>query len=163
MSSSQPPAPSRPARPAEPTKQRPLPTGVVGLSALERGRGPQARERTPSGTLIVGQGIQVKGQVESCRTLIVEGRVEASLAADSLEVRAEGRFEGTAAVENAEIAGSFDGNLTVRDLLTIKSEGRVSGTLRYARIHIETGGEIAGDVGVGEEAAPSAKTAGNVA
>lgn len=162
MSSSQPPAPSRPARPAEPAKQRPLPSGVVGLSALERGRGAQ-RERTPSGTLIVGQGIQVKGQVDSCRTLIVEGRVEASLAADTLEVRAEGRFKGTAAVENAEIAGSFDGNLTVRDLLTIKSGGRVSGTLRYARIHIETGGEIAGDVGVGEEVETSAKTAGNVA
>jgi len=161
MSSNQPSAPVRPTRPAEAGKQRPLPSGVVGLSALERGRGPQTRERTPSGTLIVGQGIQVKGQVESCRTLIVEGRVEASLAADTLEVRSEGRFKGTAQVDNAEISGSFDGTLTVRDLLTIKSGGRVSGTLRYARINIETGGEIAGDVGVGEEA--TAQTAGNVA
>lgn len=161
MNSSQPPAPPRPARPMEPAKQRPLPTGVVGLSALERGRSPQVRERTPNGTLIVGQGIQVKGQVESCRTLIVEGRVEASLAADTLEVRVEGRFKGTAEVENAMIAGSFDGTLTVRDLLTIKAGGRVSGTLRYTRIHIETGGEIAGDVGMVDETA--AKTAGNVA
>jgi len=161
MSSNQPSAPSRPTRPLEPAKQRPLPAGVVGLSALERGRGPQARERTPSGTLIVGQGIQVKGQVDSCRTLIVEGRVEASLAADTLDVRAEGRFKGSAEVENAEIAGSFDGTLMVRDLLTIKSGGRVSGTLRYARIHIETGGEIAGDVGMADEA--TAQTAGNVA
>jgi cytoskeletal protein CcmA (bactofilin family) len=161
MSSSQPSAPERSARPVEPAKQRPLPTGVVGLAALERGRAPQARERTPGGTLIVGQGIQVKGQVDSCRTLIVEGRVEASLAADTLEVRAEGRFKGTAEVATAEIAGSVDGTLTVRDLLTVKAGGRVSGTLRYARIHIETGGEISGDVGVIDAAA--AQTAGHVA
>jgi len=146
MSSSPQTGHSDAARPAEPTGQRPLPPGVVGLSTLERGQRTERRDSAPSGTLIVGEGIEVKGKIESCQRLVVEGHVEAAMSADALEVLAKGLFEGTAEVENAEIAGSFDGVLTVRGQLTIKDSGRVSGTIRYSRILIEAGGEIAGEV-----------------
>lgn len=134
------------ARPAEPVGNRPLPPGVVGLAALERGQRTERRKSAPSGTLIVGEGIQVKGKIESCQRLVVEGHVEAAMSADALDVLAKGMFEGTAEVENAEIAGTFDGTLTVRGQLTIKDSGRVSGTILYGRILIEAGGEISGDI-----------------
>ena len=134
------------ARPAEPTGQRPLPPGVVGLSTLERGQRTERRESAPSGTLIVGEGIQVKGKIESCQRLVVEGHVEAAMSAVALEVLAKGMFEGTAEVENAEISGAFDGALTVRGQLIIKDSGRVSGIIRYGRIQIEAGGKISGEI-----------------
>ncbi len=134
------------ARPAEPTGRRPLPPSVVGLSSLERGQRSERRESAPSGTLIVGEGIQVKGKIESCQMLVVEGHVEAAMSAEALQVLAKGTFEGTAEVENAEIAGTFNGTLTVRGQLTIKDSGRVAGTIRYGRISIEEGGEISGEV-----------------
>ncbi len=99
--------------------------------------------------MIVGNGIFVKGEIESCQTLVVEGRVEASLTADHLKVRSGGVFRGRAVVETANITGDFDGDLTVRGLLTIEASGRVSGTIRYAEIMIKTGGQIRGDIGVG--------------
>ncbi len=139
------------------SQQRPLPAGVVGLSQIERPR-PERRESTPSGTLIVGQAIKVKGQIESCQNLIVEGRVEASLAAETLTVLKGGRFEGSAEVDKAEIAGVFEGRLTVRGELVIKASGRAAGTIRYERIRIEAGGEIAGEVAVGAEAGGEAGT-----
>jgi len=146
MSSSPQTGQSGAAKPAEPSGRRPLPPGVVGLSALERGQRAERQESAPSGTLIVGEGIQVKGKIESCQRLVVEGHVEAAMAAEALEVLAKGFFEGTAEVEKAEIAGTFDGTLTVRGQLTIKESGRVSGTIRYGRILIEAGGEITGEV-----------------
>ncbi len=112
----------------------------------KRGLSPDAR---PEGTLIVGNGIFVKGEIESCQTLVVEGRVEASVTAENLKVRSGGVFGGRAVVEAASITGDFDGDLTVRGLLTIESSGRVSGTIRYAEIMIKTGGQIRGDIGVG--------------
>ncbi len=133
-------------RPTEPVGNRPLPPGVVGLSTLERGQRTERRETAPSGTLIVGEGIQVKGKIESCQRLVVEGHVEAAMSAVALEVLAKGMFEGTAEVENAEIAGAFDGILTVRGQLTVKDSGRVSGTIRYGRILIEAGGKISGEI-----------------
>ncbi len=141
------------------TQQRPLPAGVVGLSQIERGLRSERREATPSGTLIIGRDIQVKGEIESCQSLIVEGRVEASLAAEALQVLNGGLFKGSAEVERADIAGTFEGKLTVRGQLTIKASGRASGRIRYARINIETGGEIAGEVAGGTEAGAAAGAA----
>ena len=139
------------------TQQRALPAGVVGLSQIAHGPRSERREATPSGTLIIGRDIQVKGEIASCQSLIVEGRVEASLVAESLQVLNGGLFKGSAEVERADIAGTFEGTLTVRGELAIKASGRATGTIRYERIRIETGGEIAGQVAVGAETEPAAK------
>lgn len=152
-SRSQPLGPGAPARAAEAPAQRPLPASVVGLSGPDRGAAarPCQRGAAPSGTLIVGQGIQVKGEIESCRTLVVEGQVAASLDAEALEVLENGLFHGTAEVDRAEITGRFQGRLIARKQLTVKAGGRAAGTIRYVRLTVEPGGEIAGDVDSGTE------------
>ncbi len=130
-------------------KQRPLPAGVVGLAAIDRGYSlPVARAGGSDSTLSVGQGIRVKGKIESCETLVVDGRVEASLIAEVLMVRKGGLFKGTAKVARAEIAGIFTGQLIVGEHLSVKGTGQVSGTIRYHRIAVEDGGRISGDVGM---------------
>jgi cytoskeletal protein CcmA (bactofilin family) len=133
------------------TSQRSLPAGVVGLSHADRGPRQERREAAPNGTLLVGQAIKVKGQIESCQNLVVEGRVEAALAAKTLSVLKGGLFKGTAEVDKADIAGTVEGTLTVHGTLAIKGSGKASGRIRYQRITIEDGGEIAGDVAVGAE------------
>lgn len=134
------------------TSQRSLPSGVVGLSHADRGPRQERREAVPSGTLLVGQAIKVKGQIESCQNLVVEGRVEAELAAKSLSVLKGGLFKGTAEVDKADIAGRFEGTLTVHGALAIKGSGKATGRIRYQRITIEGGGEIAGEVWMDAEA-----------
>ncbi len=146
--------------------QRSLPSGVVGLSHADRGPRQERREAAPGGALLVGQAIQFKGQIESCQNLVVEGRVEAELAAQSLTVLKGGRFKGTAEVDKADIAGRFEGRLTVRGALAIKASGTATGRIRYQRITIEGGGEIAGDVSLGADdaaAAPPKREKGHVA
>ena len=122
--------------------------GVLGIAKPEAASDLGASAGGSEGTLNVGNGIFVKGEIESCHTLVVEGRVEASLEAEDLKVRKGGVFQGKAAVEVASVAGEFDGELTVRGLLTIDAGGRVSGTIRYSEIMIKTGGQIRGDVGL---------------
>ena len=46
----------------------------------------------------------------------------------------------------AELAGRFDGKLTVEGKLTLKPSARVTGEIRYRRIVIEEGGELSGDI-----------------
>jgi cytoskeletal protein CcmA (bactofilin family) len=135
------------------TSQRPLPSGVVGLSYPDRGLRPERREAAASDTLLVGQAIKFKGQIESCQNLVVEGRVEAGLVGKSLSVLKGGVFKGTAEVDKADIAGSFEGTLTVHGPLAITGSGTATGRIRYRRIVIEGGGKIAGDVAVGDETA----------
>ena len=146
-----------PRRSTESVGKRPLPRGVVGIAQMEQAQAATRQDGAPSGTLIVGEGIQVKGEVEDCRALVVEGRVEASLKADRLEVRKGGTFVGTAEVVDAEIAGTMDGTLTVRARLSIAEGGRASGKVRYGRLSIEAGGEIGGDVDTHAAAEDQAK------
>jgi cytoskeletal protein CcmA (bactofilin family) len=88
----------------------------------------------------------MKGSVEDCGVLQVDGHFEASAQSNDLKVSESGIFVGDADVHNAEIVGRFEGNLNVKDRLVIRSTGVVTGTVRYGGIAIENGGKITGDI-----------------
>jgi cytoskeletal protein CcmA (bactofilin family) len=99
--------------------------------------------------LVVGPDIKMKGvEVNDCDTLQVEGRIEATLDARVLEITEKGVFSGTVAVDNAEIHGRLEGELTVRKQLVVHSTGRLSGKIRYACIKVEEGAELSGEISV---------------
>ena len=104
--------------------------------------------------LVVGPDIKLKGvEISDCDTLIVEGRVEATLDSRVLEITPHGVFQGTIAVDNAEIHGRFEGELTVRKQLIIYGAGKVSGKIRYAKIKVEEGAELSGEISMLDKAA----------
>ena len=118
----------------------------------ESGPTPRRFERrnvgdTDSKKLTVGRDIRLKGEITSCDKLIVEGWVEATLNdARAIDVSASGHFKGDAQVDEADISGVYEGQLVARSKLTVRAGGRVSGSIRYGRIVIESGGEITGDM-----------------
>ena len=106
-------------------------------------------EERKEARLVVGPDIKMKGvEVNDCDTLQVEGRIEATLDARVLEITEKGVFSGTVAVDNAVIHGRLEGELTVRKQLTVHATGRVSGKIRYARIKVEEGAELSGEISV---------------
>ena len=106
--------------------------------------------------LVVGPDIKLKGvEISDCDTLVVEGRVDATLDARILEIAENGVFQGTIAVDQAEIRGRFEGEITVRKQLVIQGTGKVSGKVRYAKIKVEEGAEISGDLAVLDKSATS--------
>ncbi len=108
--------------------------------------------------LIVGREIELSGNISACDKLVVEGTVEANISdCRDIEVATSGTFKGEAEINFAEISGVFEGNLTARDLLFVRSTGRVTGKVRFGKLEIERGGEIVGDVGT--YAAADAETA----
>jgi len=119
---------------------------------------PSRSEGTTTSKLIVGPDIKLKGaEITDCDTLIVEGRVEASMDSRVIQISERGVFAGKAGIDLAEIRGRFEGELTAREQLLICATGKVSGKIRYGRLTVEEGGEISGDVA----ALPEAPTKGN--
>ena len=98
--------------------------------------------------LIVGQGISLSGEITACDRLVVEGSVQVTLnQTRAIEITESGRFtNGKAEVEEAEISGIYEGELTVRNRLLIRSTGQVKGTVRYGELEIERGGKLSGSV-----------------
>lgn len=125
-----------------------------GGRTVDLPRRPNAKKskdpQTPGGrTLTVGQDISLSGNISACDTLVVQGTVEAKdFGGRFIDIAESGTFNGSAEIETAKIAGTFGGELTVRDHLHITATGRITGTIRYARLEVAPGGEIGGDVGV---------------
>lgn len=97
--------------------------------------------------LTVGPNIKLKGvEITDCDTLFVEGLVEATMDSRVMQIAEQGAFKGTAEIDIAEVHGSFDGDLTVRQKLVIHSTGKVTGKIRYGKVVIEEGGQLSGDI-----------------
>ena len=140
-------APATPARPSL--------GGALGGNPAPAAA-PQASEApaNESGSkLIVGPNIKLKGvEITDCDTLVVEGRVEATMDSRVIQIAEIGAFKGSAEIDIAEIRGEFDGELTVRQKLVIYATGKVSGKIRYGKIVIEEGGQLSGEIQVGTAA-----------
>ncbi len=125
------PAAARPATPA------PAPESIA------------ARAEEPGGSkLIVGPNIKLKGvEIDDCDTLVVEGRVEATMVSRAIQIAENGAFIGKVDVDVAEVRGDFKGEMTARKKLVIHASGRVSGKIRYGKMLVQEGGEMGGDIG----------------
>jgi cytoskeletal protein CcmA (bactofilin family) len=96
--------------------------------------------------LIVGRGTSLSGTITGCDRLVIEGTASVTVHQTRvLEIAASGRLiKGKLEVEEAEISGIYEGELTVRKRLLVRGSGRVSGTVRYGELEIERGGQLSG-------------------
>jgi cytoskeletal protein CcmA (bactofilin family) len=131
---------------AEPARPEALETEAPHAD-LHAAAEPARPGRETGSKLIVGPDIKLKGaEITDCDTLVVEGRVEASMDSRAIQISEHGVFVGKAGIDVAEIRGRFEGELTARKQLVIRATGRVSGKVRYGKVAIEEGGEISGDI-----------------
>ncbi len=136
------------SRPGQPPIAGRVPGAYPGAypGAAAFGQGPASANDPASGRkLYIGQGITLSGEIESCDHLVVEGTVEAALkGASVLEIAEAGAYFGTVDIDEATIAGRFEGDLTVRGRLTVKASGSITGSITYKELAIEAGSNIDG-------------------
>lgn len=123
----------------------------------------RSAETASEARLIVGPEVKLKGaEILDCDTLVVEGRVEATMDSRVIRIAENGYFSGKVSIDVAEIHGAFDGELTARSQLIIHAGGRVSGTIRFGKLVVEEGGKLCGDVNmIGDKPLAPATMAAN--
>ena len=138
---------------ATPTQLRSAPATGYSVHGAPAAAQKSANDAPPASTpeggskLTVGPNIKLKGvEITDCDTLVVEGLVEATMDSRVMQIAEQGAFKGSAEIDVAEIRGEFNGNLTVRQKLVIYSTGKVTGTIRYGKLVIEEGGQLAGEI-----------------
>ncbi|CAM9456226.1 unnamed protein product, partial [Laminaria digitata] len=75
----------------------------------------------PAKSLVIGEGVLFEGTTEGCAAAVVGGKLRGTVKSRRLEVTRAGRMEGTAFAETAEIAGTFEGTLTVTKALKVRT------------------------------------------
>ena len=144
-----------PAAALPPVPERPAPAAPTAPMRAAANEAPRPDDNGGS-KLIVGPNIKLKGvEIDDCDTLVVEGRVEATMVSRAIQIAENGAFTGKVDVDVAEIRGTFQGEMTARRKLVIHASGRVSGKIRYGKMLVQEGGEMSGDIGaLAPEAAP---------
>lgn len=151
---------SIPINPAPTNKSNP--TSSSTNTAPYQGKSPfplktdqPAKEKEEKGSrLHVGKDIHLKGEITACDRLIVEGKVEASMNSNEIEISESGIFIGEVIIDTADISGKFEGSLTAGTKLIVRRTGCVSGEIQYGEIEIEPGGEISGSLSKTGETQP---------
>ena len=93
--------------------------------------------------LTVGRDISLNGEIATCDHLIVEGTVKATIKGGKmLEIAESGTYQGVVDIDQADIAGRFEGELIVRGKLVIRPTAIVTGVLYYNRLQVDTGATI---------------------
>ncbi len=98
--------------------------------------------------LVLGEGIAISGEISNCDYLVVEGSVKADFTgSERVEIAETGEFKGSIETTDADIAGLFDGTLTVNGRLTVRANGKIKGTIHYQELAVEAGAVIEGKIG----------------
>lgn len=105
------------------------------------------RDIRDSRKLIVGREISLNGEINTCDHLVVEGTVKATIkGGEMLEVAHRGLFQGKVEIQEATIAGTYEGDLKVLDRLYVKSTGIIKGSIEYGEMEVESGARIDGQI-----------------
>lgn len=116
---------------------------------------------TPTPPCIIGQTHLVHGRITGDEDLIVEGRVEGSIAlSQHLVVEPSGVVIADIDVAALTVRGRVRGDIVAREGVSILAGAVVVGDVRTPRIYIEDGARVQGsldmDVDVPEHATPPA-------
>lgn len=84
--------------------------------------------------------------MRNCRLLEVHGYIEGDVSARTVLVHRTGRVFGSVQTDTAEIHGTVQGNVVVKNLIDIRSSGNVSGNVKYGRLALEMGGNLSAEM-----------------
>ena len=125
------------------------PSTYPGAAAVQQqASAASSNTETSSGRrLVISEGITMSGEIAACDHLVVEGTVEAALqGANVLDIAETGTFYGSVEIDEATIAGRFEGEIAVNGRLTIKGSGVVTGSISYGELQVESGASIDGKI-----------------
>jgi len=99
-----------------------------------------------SRVLIVREDTFIKGEIRNAGRIEVYGYVEGEIAGELLVVQPGGRCFGRVKVANADVRGQLQGDIAVRQLISIRAGGDVVGNVKYGKLAMEMGGSLTAEM-----------------
>ena len=97
-------------------------------------------------SLQIGNGVIITGTIKAENEVTIEGTLDGDVDCHCLIVSKSGNIKGKVKTETMIIEGKAEGEITINDLLQIKSTGSVNGKVIYGKIEVEDGGKLIGEI-----------------
>ncbi len=106
------------------------------------------------------QGTEVQGDIRSKSDIRIDGSLKGSLQCEAkLIIGTTGKVEGKVVCKNAVIEGKFQGEIHVKELLTMKETANVQGDISYGKLVVQPGAVLVGDIRMGGAPSDGSKSA----
>jgi len=104
----------------------------------------------PRGGALIGKSVVVKGEILSREDLTVDGEVEGTveLQEHRLTVGPNGKLKANVKAREIVVHGTIHGNVDVGDRIDIRKDAKLVGDVRTARIVIEDGAYLKGNIDI---------------
>lgn len=94
----------------------------------------------------IGAGVTLKGEISVPDLVVVDGTIEGDITARVVCVGQSGVIRGNISATEADISGSITDHIEIKQLLIVRSTGRVEGKVMYGEIELEKGAVVTGDL-----------------
>jgi cytoskeletal protein CcmA (bactofilin family) len=100
----------------------------------------------PTGSLLVGEGVFMKGTMRVPGTASIDGKMEGELSADTVFIQPNGAMDGLTTANHVRVAGSLTNTTVANKTLVIESSGVIAGSITYEELEIKKGGSLQGGI-----------------
>ncbi len=101
-------------------------------------------EGTKDKSIFIGTGVVFKGSINAPDQAIISGSVEGELVARDVLIGAAGVVSGNTQADFIEVKGELNQSVVTKNVLIVRSTGKVNGDVTYGELEIERGGKIKG-------------------
>lgn len=107
----------------------------------------------------IGKTLLIKGEITGSESVLIEGKVEGSIAlpGDRVTVGRDGRVSANIAAQDIVVLGEVLGSCNATDQLDIRCEGSLYGDVVVSRISVEEGAYLTGSIDIRKAPVPSPK------
>ena len=110
-----------------------------------------------SAKVVIGHGVSLSGEIKKADEVQIDGEADVTMKTDNLVIGVTGQCKGNVETHNADIWGSFDGDIKASGTLTIQEQGKATGSIEYQSMQIKLGGKLSGDLKLSEKIQPIKK------
>jgi cytoskeletal protein CcmA (bactofilin family) len=97
-------------------------------------------------SVVIGDGVVVKGTFTVPSKAVVNGVIEGDLTAEEVLIGPTGRITGRVSAKVIDVRGQLHNTIISEKNLIVRSTGKIAGKVHYSEIEIEKGGEIEGSL-----------------
>ncbi|MDA9835635.1 polymer-forming cytoskeletal protein [Flavobacteriales bacterium] len=119
------------------------------IGSLKRSSG-AGNNNSETGINRIVEGTQIEGTINSDSNLRIDGEFKGNLVTKGrLVVGLKGKVSGTVNCLCCDVEGTLEGEVTVLELLSMKSSSTVQGDLYYGQLSVEAGAKALGTFRMG--------------
>ena len=108
-------------------------------------KAPKTVEQNVNNVSRIAQGAAIKGDLSAPTDVRVDGSVDGTLRSEGRVVAGESaRLSGKLFCVNADIWGKMDGDIYVKEMLSLKGSSVVNGDIYVSKVQVELGAQING-------------------